>query len=41
MPIHQAQMLTYLRLKHLQLGLLINFNTATLQSGLRRVVNTM
>jgi len=41
MPIHQAQMLTYLRLKHLQLGLLINFNTATLHSGLRRVVNTM
>jgi GxxExxY protein len=41
MPIHQAQMLTYLRLKRLQLGLLINFNTATLHSGLRRVVNAV
>ena len=40
MPIHHAQMLTCLRLKRLHLGLLINFNTAALQNGLRRVVNS-
>ena len=40
-PIHHAQMLTYLRLKRLQLGLLINFNNATLQQGIRRVINSL
>jgi GxxExxY protein len=37
-PIHTAQVLTYLKLTGLQLGLLINFNVTSLQQGIRRVV---
>lgn len=37
-PIHIAQVLTYLKLTGLQLGLLINFNVKILQHGIRRVV---
>ena len=37
-PIHTAQVLTYLKLTGLQLGLLINFNVKVLQHGIRRVV---
>ena len=36
-PVHEAQLLTYLRLAQKRLGLLINFNVALLKSGLRRV----
>ncbi len=39
LPIHKAQLLTYLKLKGLRVGLLINFNTQTLVTGIRRVVN--
>ena len=38
-PIHTAQLLTYLRLQNLWLGLLINFNVTSLRAGLRRVLN--
>jgi GxxExxY protein len=38
-PVHTKQVLTYLRLMNLQVGLLINFGGATLKEGLRRVVN--
>jgi GxxExxY protein len=38
-PIHRAQLLTYLKLLHLRLGLLINFNVEILVQGIRRVVN--
>lgn len=38
-PIHEAQMLTYLKLGGWQVGLLINFNVAVLRHGLRRLVN--
>lgn len=38
MPIHEAQMLTYLRLSGHKIGLLMNFNTAILKNGLRRLV---
>ena len=38
MPVHHAQVLTYLRLSGLQLGLLINFNTPTIRDGISRVV---
>lgn len=38
LPIHQAQVLTYLKLTGLRLGLLINFNTGLLKDGLKRVV---
>lgn len=38
-PIHIAQLLTYLKLSRLRLGLLINFNSIKLTDGIRRVVN--
>lgn len=38
-PIHQAQLLTYLKLGHWQVGLLINFNVSVLKSGIKRMVN--
>jgi GxxExxY protein len=38
LPIHQAQLLTYLKLTGLRLGLLINFNTALLKDGIKRVI---
>jgi GxxExxY protein len=38
-PIHQAQLLTYLRISGRWLGFLLNFNTARLRNGLKRMVN--
>ena len=38
-PIHRAQLLTYLKLSELSVGLLINFNTELLRHGIRRVLN--
>ena len=38
LPIHEAQLLTYLRLSAVDVGLLINFNTRVLPHGLRRLV---
>ena len=37
-PIHQAQLLSYLKATDLRLGLLINFKTQLLKDGLKRVV---
>jgi GxxExxY protein len=37
-PIHEAQLLTYLKLERKQLGLLINFNVPVLMQGVKRVV---
>jgi GxxExxY protein len=37
--VHRAQLLTYLRLRELWLGLLINFNVEILRDGTRRVLN--
>ena len=39
LPIHQAQVLTYLRTTGFRLGLLINFNVEVLRLGIRRLVN--
>jgi len=39
MPIHTAQLLSYLKLSSLQVGLLLNFNVKVLKEGIRRVVN--
>lgn len=39
MPIHEAQLLTYLKLTKLSLGLLINFNISVLTHGIKRMVN--
>ena len=38
-PIHQAQVITYLKLSGISLGLLINFNVMLLKNGIKRVVN--
>jgi len=38
-PIHEAQLLSYLRLSGKKLGLLINFNVLHLKDGIRRMVN--
>jgi GxxExxY protein len=39
LPIHDAQLLTYLKLSDHQLGLLLNFNVPVLKDGLKRIVN--
>ena len=39
LPIHEAQLLTYLKLTGLKIGLLINFNVPTLKEGIRRIIN--
>lgn len=38
LPIHEAQLLTYLRLGGGKVGLLINFNVPLLKRGIRRLV---
>ena len=38
LPIHQAQILTYMRLAKIPIGLLINFNVLKLQNGIKRFV---
>jgi GxxExxY protein len=38
LPIHQAQILTYMRLAKIPIDLLINFNVTKLQSGIKRFV---
>ncbi len=40
-PVHRKQLLTYLRLMNLPVGLLINFGAATFKDGLQRVVNNL
>jgi GxxExxY protein len=37
-PVHEAQLLTYLRLSQTHVGLLINFNVPVLKDGLKRMV---
>lgn len=39
LPIHEAQLLSYLKLSGCKVGLLINFNVKILKDGIRRVVN--
>jgi GxxExxY protein len=38
-PIHDAQLLSYLRLSGMRVGLLINFHVRVLKNGLKRIVN--
>ena len=40
-PVHKKQLLTYLRLTDLRLGLLINFNVELIKDGIQRVVNKL
>jgi len=37
-PIHEAQLLTYMRLAQVRVGLLVNFNVPVLKDGIRRLV---
>lgn len=41
MPIHEAQILTYLKLSKLKLGLLLNFNEKVLKDGIKRIANEL
>lgn len=41
LPIHEAQLLTYLKLANIPAGLLINFNVPILKQGLKRMVNSL
>jgi GxxExxY protein len=40
-PIHQAQLLSYLKISGYKVGLLINFNVRVLKSGIIRMVNNL
>lgn len=40
-PIHRAQLLTYLKLSGLNLGLLLNFNVPVMREGIVRIVNQL
>ena len=40
LPIHKAQLLSYLRLSGKQVGLLINFNVEHLRNGIKRIINS-
>lgn len=39
LPIHAAQLLSYLRLSHCKLGYVLNFNSMHMRDGIKRVVN--
>jgi GxxExxY protein len=39
LPIHEVQLLTYLKPYHRPVGLLVNFNVPVLKSGIKRIVN--
>jgi GxxExxY protein len=40
-PVHPKQLLTYLKITGLKLGLLINFNEALIKNGITRIVNNL
>jgi GxxExxY protein len=40
-PIHKAQLLTYLKLSGLNLGLILNFNVSLMRDGIVRIVNEL
>ena len=40
-PIHEAQLLTYLKLTNLKLGFLLNWNVPMMKDGIKRMVNTL
>jgi len=40
-PVHPKQLLTYLKLTRLRLGLLVNFNSPLIKSGITRIVNNL
>lgn len=38
LPVHEAQILTYLRFANIKIGLLINFNVTVLKNGIKRFI---
>ena len=40
-PVHSKQLLTYLKLTGMKLGLLVNFNEALIKDGIKRIVNNL
>jgi GxxExxY protein len=40
-PVHYKQVLTYLKLTNLRLGLLLNFNIELIKNGIHRIVNNL
>jgi GxxExxY protein len=40
-PIHEAQLLTYLKLTNLKLGFLLNWNMPLMKDGIKRMVNNL
>lgn len=40
-PVHPKQLLTYLKITGIKLGLLINFNDALIKNGITRIVNNL
>jgi len=40
-PVHPKQLLTYLRIRGMKLGLLINFNEKLIKDGITRIVNNL
>jgi GxxExxY protein len=41
LPVHRAQLLSYMKLSGIKLGLLINFNEAVVKNGIKRIVNRL
>ncbi|MFH1975156.1 MAG: GxxExxY protein [Pseudomonadota bacterium] len=41
LPIHEAQLLTYLKLSNLKLGFLLNWNVTLMKDGIKRMVNNL
>ena len=41
MPIHEAQLLTYLKLTNIKLGFLLNWNVPLMKDGIKRMVNNL
>ncbi len=41
LPIHEAQLLSYLKLSRCKLGFLLNFNVVKMKDGIRRMVNKL
>jgi GxxExxY protein len=41
LPVHKAQLLSYMKLSGTKLGLLIDFNEAVVEDGVKRIVNKL
>ncbi|SPD74589.1 conserved hypothetical protein [uncultured Desulfobacterium sp.] len=41
LPIHEAQLLTYLKLSNVKLGFLLNWNVTLMKDGIKRMVNNL